>query len=292
MNWTLPFFARDDESKPLHTEVYGAGEETLVFVAGLGGTTRYWRTRTQHLESQYRIVLVDLLGFGQSPKPWTRYSVERHVGRLRKVLAPFGSVTLVGHSLGALLAVAYAARFSDQVHNLVVIGLPYFGSQARAYRYFRRGPVKGGIVFTNVFLTMVACVITRRVLGRLLPYLLRSVPREVAEDLVKHTWRSSTSSLWEVVYRYDIAVDLARLPSPIGVLFIHGDQDLIAPVAAVQRLAASDPRWRVSVMPGVDHHPFLRDPEGCLRLIDTMVSQHTTDHSRVRRLMPMTERGE
>ncbi len=290
MNWTPPFFARDDEATPLHTEVYGAGEETLVFVAGLGGTTRYWRTRTKRLESQYRIVLVDLLGFGQSPKPWTRYSVERHVRRLRTVLAPFESVTLVGHSLGALLAVAYAARFTGQVKNLVAIGLPYFGSEARAYRYFRRGPVKGGIVYTNVFLTMVACVITRRVLGRLLPYLLRSVPREVAEDLVKHTWRSSTSSLWEVVYRYDSAVDLARLPSSIGVLFIHGDQDLMAPVAAVQRLAASDPRWRLSVMPGVDHHPFLRDPEGCLAMIDAMVHP-PTDDLRTRRLTPVTERG-
>ena len=34
-------------------------------------------------------------------------------------------------------------------------------------------------------LTMAACIFTRRVLGWLLPYLIRSVPREVAEDLGK-----------------------------------------------------------------------------------------------------------
>lgn len=271
MSWRIPFFSRANSNRPLHTEVYGSGEQTLVFIAGLGGTTRYWRSRLRGLEARYRIVLVDLLGFGQSPKPWTQYTVDRHVNELRTALSGFPAVSLIGHSLGALLTVAYAARFSDQVKNIALLGMPYFGSQNTAYQYFREGPVRGGYIYTNVGLTMVACVVTRRVLGWLLPYVIRSVPREVAEDLVKHTWRSSTSSLWEVVYRYDIAVDLERLPKNMGVLFIHGGDDLMAPVAAIQHLAARDIRWRLSVMSDVDHHPFLRDPGGCLALIDALV---------------------
>jgi pimeloyl-ACP methyl ester carboxylesterase len=116
---------------------------------------------------------------------------------------------------------------------------------------------------------MVACILTRRVFGKILPYLIRSVPREVAEDLVKHTWRSSTSSMWEVVYRYDAAEDLRHLARHINVLCIHGDQDLMAPLTAIERLMATQPRWRLCVLPGVDHHPFLRDPNGCLALITT-----------------------
>lgn len=292
MSWHLPFFERDDRTKMLHTEVYGTGERTLVFVAGLGGTTRYWRARTKPLQAHHRIVLVDLLGFGESPKPWAQYSVERHVNELRTVLAPFESVSLVGHSLGALLTVAYAARFPEQVENIVVIGMPYFGSQERAYQYFRRGPVKGGIVYTNVLLTMLACIVSRRLLGWLLPYVVRSVPREVAEDLVKHNWRSSTSSLWQVVYRYDIAFDLARLPHSIGVMFIHGNKDAMAPVTAVQSLAARDTRWRLSIMPGVDHHPFLREPTACLTLIDAMVRREATIDSTVYRSAESADRGE
>lgn len=292
MSWTLPFFNRDNSTRPLHTEVYGAGETTLVFVAGLGGTTRYWRNRIRSLEPHYRIVLVDLLGFGQSPKPWTQYSVDRHVSELRAVLAPFESVSMIGHSLGALLTIAYAARFPDQIKNIIVIAMPYFGSQASAYRYFRNGPVNGGVFYTNIFLTMLACVITRRVLGWLLPHVLRRVPREVAEDLVKHTWRSSTSSLWEVVYRYDIAADLARLRHEIGVMFIHGDQDLMAPVDSVERLAAKDSTWRLAVMPGVDHHPFLRDPSACLTLIDAMVSPAGAGATATHPAISLTEKGE
>ena len=291
MSWLDGFGSAGEGTKGLYTETHGQGDETLVFIPGLGGTTRYWASGVQSIEDRYRIVLVDLLGFGESPKPWYRYSVENHVQALHMVLRALGPVTLVGHSLGALLTIAYAARYPDQVRNVAVLGMPYFGSQRRAYRYMRQGPVKGGYLFTNLALTMAVCVLTRRVLGRLLPYLIRNVPWEVAEDLVKHTWRSSTSSLWEVVYRYDAAEDLKRLPAHIGMLFIHGDEDVMAPVAAIQRLSASQPRWRLRVLPGVDHHPFLRDPPGCLALIDALVSSDNAACGRIaaRSLAPVNE---
>ncbi len=272
MSWLDRWAKQTGTGAGLYTETWGSGEEVLVFVPGLGGTTRYWASRLDSLHDDYRIVLVDLLGFGRSPKPWTRYSVERHVQELHTVLKPFAPLSLVGHSLGALLTVAYAARHPTDVKNIVLISMPNFGCQRAAYHYMRSGSVRGGFLFTNLGVAMLACILTRRVFGRLLPYLVRSVPREVAEDLVKHTWRSSTSSLWEVVYRYDAAADLKRLPGDIGVLGLHGEQDLMAPVDAVKQLAVVCPQWRLRVLPGVDHHPFLRDPDGCLTQIATLVA--------------------
>lgn len=276
--WSITRHQRPMSPSGLYTEVYGHGEPTLVFLPGLGGTTRYYASRLHGIDDRYRVVLVDLLGFGKSPKPWSRYSVARHLEALHAVLRPYGPFSLVGHSLGAQLAVAYAARYPDCVKNIAVIGMPYFGSQDKAYRYMRSGSVKGGFLFTNVVLTMAACILTRRLLGRALPYLIRHVPREVAEDLVTHTWRSSTSSLWEVVYRYDAAEDLKRLPAETAVLIIHGDQDVMAPVSAITRLVAYHPQWRLRVLPGVDHHPFLRDPRACLSLIRAMVDSGEPGH--------------
>lgn len=262
-----------DRNPELFVKIFGSGARTLVFVAGLGGTTRYWETRVTELAQDYRIVLVDLLGFGQSPKPWVKYSVERHVAALQRVLDPLGPITIVGHSLGALIAAAYAARHNENVDGLVLISLPHFGSQDKAYKYMRQGPVKGGLIYTNVLLTMLACIITRRLLGRVLPYVIRDIPREVVEDLVKHTWRSSTSSLWDVVYRHDVADDLSILDPVHPVLCIHGSDDIVAPVARVRGLAEAFSNVELCVLEGLDHHPFLRAPERCSELIARFVEQ-------------------
>ncbi len=60
-------------------------------------------------------------------------------------------------------------------------------------------------------------------------------------------------------------------------LFIHGDKDLMAPVVGVERLMAKYPQWKLRVLPGVDHHPFLRNPHGCLALIDWWCSFDVDD---------------
>lgn len=81
--------------------------------------------------------------------------------------------------MGAVLAIAYAARYPHLVRRLILLSLPYFGSQADAYKWFRR--TRGGWIYTNMMATALACMFTRRVIGKLLPYLLRDIPRSVAE---------------------------------------------------------------------------------------------------------------
>jgi len=256
------------EPHALHRVEHGAGEELVAFLPGLGGTTRYWRKRVSPLADRHRLLFMDLLGFGRSPKPRVRYSVERHVEALRGVLRGRGPVTLVGHSLGAILSVAYAARYPLEVRGLVLLSLPYFGNVEVAREHFGRMPYPHRWVYTNIALAAATCVMTRRVFGRLLPRLLADMPREVAEDLVQHTWRSSTSSLWEAVYRYDVAGDADRLDPGVPVRCVHGDRDLTAPLSGIRRLSVDRTGWALDVLPGVDHHPLLRDSAHCLRVIE------------------------
>ena len=264
------------EEPPLYVVERGGRGPTLVFLPGVGGTTRYWDRRVAPLASDHQLLLVDPLGFGHSPKPSTTYSVERHVAALRRVLAGRGRVTLVGHSFGALLAVAYAARYPETVDGLVLMGLPYFGSEERALAHFRRSRIPDRWVMTNVALASAACIVTRRVVGRALPWLLPDLPREVAEDLVQHTWRSSTSTMWEVVYRYDAAADAARLPATLPVLVLHGDRDPTAPLDGVRRLVRGRPSWQLAVRGAGDHHLLLRDPPWVLARIRSFLTAPQT----------------
>lgn len=250
----------------------GDGRHCAVLLHGLGGTHRYWTCGPEpFVLLEHRTVLIDLLGFGESPKPWIRYSVERHVAALHASLAGERSVTLVGHSLGAALALAYAARYPSVVRRLVLISLPNFGGAEGATAWFARQ--RGGWIYTNMWATAIACILTRRVVGRLLPRLLRDIPREVAEDLVAHTMVSSTSSLWEALYRHDLRAEAEATAQILPVLMLHGSADLTAPLAGAQELAVARSTWEMRVLDGVDHHPWLRAPQECLQHIEQWLSR-------------------
>lgn len=260
------------ETRPLKRFDAGDGLHCAVLLHGLGGTHRYWTCGPVPFAlSGHRTVLIDLLGFGESPKPWMRYSVERHVAALHASLAGERSLTLVGHSLGAALALAYAARYPSVVRRLVLISLPNFGGAEGAVAWFARQ--RGGWIYTNMWATALACILTRRVAGRLLPRLLRDIPREVAEDLVAHNMVSSTSSLWEALYRHDLRAEAEATAQILPVLMLHGGADLTAPLVGAQELAATRSTWEVRVLGGVDHHPWLRVPHECMQHIEQWLSR-------------------
>jgi pimeloyl-ACP methyl ester carboxylesterase len=100
-----------------------------------------------------------------------------------------------------------------------------------------------------------------------MPYLRPDLPRAVAADIVKHTWRSFTSSLWEVIYSGNVLQAVEALDAHIPVLCLHGDHDPVAPLDGVLTLAGQRRNWRVQVLPGVGHHPLFSEPDICLRAI-------------------------
>lgn len=242
---------------------------TLVFIPGLSGTTRYWQGRLGALEKDYRILLVDPLVFGDSPKPWSCYTIDSHVDSLYQTLKNEKRFVLIGHSMGTLLSVAYAVRHPEQVERLVLLSTPFFDGDAKvARRFFSSQPVPLGWYFSNMILAAAICMITRRVFGRLIPYFRRDLPREVAADIVKHSWRSFTSSFWEVICNHDAMRDADAL-GYLPVLCIHGDQEETAPLIGALVLAAGRPSWQVHILHGVDHPPWLRVPEICQRDVVT-----------------------
>ena len=52
----------------LYSVETGTSGPQIVFLPGLGGTTRYWQGHLETLQQSHRVVLVDLLGFGESDR--------------------------------------------------------------------------------------------------------------------------------------------------------------------------------------------------------------------------------
>jgi pimeloyl-ACP methyl ester carboxylesterase len=101
----------------------GKGPVTLVLLHGFGESLTTWRALFDPLAGSYRVVALDLPGFGGSTKPTARYTVEAMTGRLTSLLEreTEGPVILIGHSMGGLLAASVALARPDRVTALVLV---------------------------------------------------------------------------------------------------------------------------------------------------------------------------
>lgn len=100
----------------------GKGERTLVLIHGLGSSMPAWRHNIDALAAKYRVVAIDLPGYGKSSKGNYAYSMEFFAQAVRGVVRELGlgHVTLVGHSMGGQIAMTYALEYPEDVDALVL----------------------------------------------------------------------------------------------------------------------------------------------------------------------------
>ncbi|KAI9093694.1 hypothetical protein K1719_027143 [Acacia pycnantha] len=115
----------------------GMSSESVVFLHGFLSSSSFWAQTvfpmfSEKVKQNYRLIAVDLLGFGRSPKPRNcSYTLKDHVGMIEKsVVEPLNlsSFHVVAHSMGCLVALALAARYPDRVKSITLVAPPYFPS--------------------------------------------------------------------------------------------------------------------------------------------------------------------
>lgn len=265
--------------RPLFSEPRGDGGDgapTVVFLHGLTASGRSWRRVAAALgDTGPQLQFVDLLGFGRSPWPRVAYTTGDHLAALEAWRADAGlagvPIILVGHSLGALLALAAAAR-DPTVVGAVLISLPVYPDRTEArHRLARLSPLNR-LTLTARPLGWAACTVmccTRPLCRLAAPLVFPRLPADVARDGVLHTWRSLSGTLDRCIL--DVAVD--RLPPPVAtpLLLVHGDADETAPFASVRALAARLPWVRLVDVPGGGHDLPLSHPDALAGLIRAFV---------------------
>src|SRR6185436_4249135 len=96
-------------------EVAGSGPP-VVLVHGLSGSSRWWRRNIGSLMPHRRVYVVDLIGFGAS-RARHPFALAEAAGYLIQWLDQLDleRVSLVGHSMGGLIAAELAADAPDRV---------------------------------------------------------------------------------------------------------------------------------------------------------------------------------
>ena len=98
------------------------------------------------------------------------------------------------------------------------------------------------------------------------------LPVDVYLDAMQHTWNSLEGTLRETI----LGTDYGALMAAAGrtpLLFIHGEADAVAPIAAARALAAKGSDVQFVALPRADHQLLLREPETVWSVVRTFEQQ-------------------
>jgi pimeloyl-ACP methyl ester carboxylesterase len=116
---------------------YGGSGELVILLHGFLCSKDYWsRFAPKLIAEGYRVISIDLLGFGSAPKPIAAtYDYDDHIHYIESVLRELSinePFMLIGHSMGALLAKRFTLTFPERVTRLILLNPPLFKNSNEA----------------------------------------------------------------------------------------------------------------------------------------------------------------
>lgn len=106
----------------LYYEIIGEGEP-LLFIHGLGSSSRDWENQVNFFAEHYQVILFDVRGHGKSSKPPGPYSIPLFAADTAKLLERLGiaPVHVVGISMGGMIAFQLATSHPEMLKSLVIV---------------------------------------------------------------------------------------------------------------------------------------------------------------------------
>jgi pimeloyl-ACP methyl ester carboxylesterase len=122
----LPLVMEGQELKMAYMDVpptKGGNGKAVLLLHGKNFFGAYWRDTIAFLAANgYRVIVPDQIGFGRSSKPNLHYSFHALAANTRKLLETLAvkEVTVVGHSMGGMLAARFALMYPETATGLVL----------------------------------------------------------------------------------------------------------------------------------------------------------------------------
>jgi len=230
------------------------GGETIVLLHGWGMHGGIWSELLPGLAGYEQVLTPDLPGHGGAPQPADGFDLDACADLMATAIPP--ASTVLGWSLGAMVAIAIAARRPDRVRRLVLVSAtPKFvagedwpwGLERAVFAGFARSLAGDYVRTLRNFLTLQirGSDTPQPALRRLRDALFeRGEPDEgaLADGLA-------------ILGEADLRGLLPGLTMPVRV--IAGERDTLVPPEASRRLSDALPRSAFLTIPGAAHAPFL-----------------------------------
>jgi len=242
------------------SEIVGAGPKA-VLIPGTFSDRRTWLKVVAALSRKFLCLLYDPRGTGDTPDPGTPFAADELVDDLLGVMdaAGFERAHLVGHSLGATVALLAAARNPARIDRVVAAGPAlhvdaYIAAVLDTWEALARSDVSD----EALHLGLVLPAFGRDAFERLVP--------AVVDGLKQHPIARET------ILRYvecDRAQDLRPFAGRVdaAVLVTAGEEDVLTGPGHARAVAAAIPGAVLELIAGCGHTPQIERPADFARLV-------------------------
>lgn len=204
-----------------------------------------WMPLLPRLALTHRCITIDLLGFGGSPKPELNYTVEDHVASLDKTIRSLklkGSVILVGHSMGAVVAARYACMRPQAVRRLLLLSCPVPDPTPEGYSLSSLNSRIHKLLYNGIAQNRSTTLSLVRRLQKLIP---------IWFDLNELNWHSFRASMLNTVLVDTATDDIKKVAAPIDMFY--GALDQLISTSRLKRIAANNPNIHLHRIAAADH---------------------------------------
>jgi len=204
----------------------GRRKPTIILLHGIAATSKTWDPLLKELDTENnRVITLDLLGFGQSPKPTDcEYTVDDHIMYIRDTIRKLHihkPYKIVGHSMGAIIAARYSYLFRHEISSQYLLSLPL---------YIKNGGLHTNIsrTHTDIYLNAYKFLAEQKQFTIINSQRLRKLLRiSDGVDVNEENWNSFRLSLINTIMNQDTYNDIKDIEIPTNIIFGTFDEFMV-----------------------------------------------------------------
>jgi pimeloyl-ACP methyl ester carboxylesterase len=205
----------------------------IVFLHGLAASKNFFEEIERSLwEIGAETLSFDLLGFGENKEKGRGFSLKEHLSHINNEISyrfPRGKIVLVGHSMGGILALAWAKENQNRVSKIVLLNTPLFKNKEEAKQTILKSKTGWGyyLLSTPLFSRFACNILCQHNLMHFFKFLKPAyIPDVIFSDYRLHTFKSLNETFKNIVVGTS---GLSLLSStPVPVLNIIAENDLLS----------------------------------------------------------------
>ncbi|MFT4049676.1 MAG: alpha/beta hydrolase [Solirubrobacterales bacterium] len=254
-----------------YVDLGDAGKPVLFYVHGIMGTWRNWIFNLLPFADRYRVIAVDLPGFGLSEMPAKTLTIEGYADTVKELCGKLGidRITLIGNSMGGQVSTIVAKRTPELLQKLILVDAAGFSTSTR--RLQKLAPYAKYCNWLFTFGARIRKVIARsKTLSITFTKIVLWKPANIGSELILVLLAGIGKKGFVPALQTITHTPVKLYPGSVDVetVIIWGRNDWLIPKADAFKFAKMIPHATLELMDDVGHIPMFETPDRFNALIE------------------------